>query len=263
MLVRHKWPGFLVFVIVVSAGIVYSSLQEKVYEGSVSLRVGSAPNIESFLKIASLVQAGKGVWYLYENKKQTLLETSQAISKEVKREYPETYRSKVDAFVSRVEWRAPNTIDIWVHGKSNESTIRLLREISNNYIQKHSYIADNIEQHLKRQALLTDGLILEIEKELGKTLEKREVQENIKNQGLISGIGRALLLDKKAELLMHKERLATLVEEPYFSRTKRLGASDIVAEKKQPALVKDLFAFMIFGLTFGVITVFVWPLWRH
>lgn len=246
-MIKYRWHiGVFIIVIFVVASLGYSYSQSPLYEGEVNFRLGRLPNIEAITKVGTLTHIGKGVWRLFEKKDTTLLVSRQSVTKMLTNSYGNQHTLEADEFVFRVQTEAPDVVKVVARGASPKKVQRLLARISVDLISDHDAVVGKYLSVLESNKQAIQRLIDKISKELDAGSESSRAT-NVDLSETLS-LGYALLWEKRAELVMEKERLNLWALPPNAYSTTQLGEMIIQEERVRPKVIEHLLAFLIIGL---------------
>jgi hypothetical protein len=246
-MIKYRWYiGVLILVVFAVVSLSYSYSQSPLYEGEVNFRLGRLPNIEAITKVGSLTNIGKGVWRLFEKKNSTMVVSRQSVVRALTNSYGNQDTPEADEFVFRVQTEAPDVIKVLARGASPKKVQRLMARISVDLIAEHGAVFEKYLLVLERNKQAIQRLIDEMSKELDAGRESSRAI-NVDLSETIS-LGYALLWEKRAELIMEKERLNLWMLPPNAYATTQLGEMIIQEEKVRPKVIEHLLAFLIAGL---------------
>ncbi|MDC0979325.1 hypothetical protein OAS06_02955 [Gammaproteobacteria bacterium] len=246
-MIKYRWYiGVLILVVFAVASLSYSYSQSPLYEGEVNFRLGRVPNIEAITKVGSLTNIGKGVWRLFEKKDSTMVVSRGSVIESLTHSYGNQNTPEADEFVFRVQIEASDVVKVVVRGATPKKVQRLMERISVDLIAEHDAVVEKYLLVLESNKQAIQRLIDEMSKELEVGRESSGAT-NVDLSETIS-LGYALLWEKRAELVLEKERLNLWMLPPNAYSTTQLGEMIIQEEKVRPKVIEHLLAFVIVGL---------------
>jgi len=240
------WIGIIVMAVAAVGSLGYSYSQESLYQGEVSFRLGRLPNIEAITRVGSLTHIGKGVWRLFEKKDTQLIVSRSSAVKVLENAYGNESSPTPIGFVFRVQTMAPDVVKVTARGASPENVVSLISKISSDLISEHEKILQNYLAVLEgnRQAI---QLLID---EVGSDWISNAGLPNAESSTTLEAgaLGYALLWEKRAELVLEKERLKLWSLPPNAYSTVQLGKVVVSAGKIKPKILEHLIAILIIGL---------------
>lgn len=238
-LVKRRYIIYACFLVCLAAGIAYAWLKPPVYEANIKVRVGQVQGASGLLES------------IEELKLRILADHGSDVADGVERERPYIAQASTQKGLN-------TTLELTAEGDTPEDAARILRDVTQGIIQRHTAILDDNLAPIKARVKSVNEQIQALQQQyddITQLVEQLRQRDSV--QASIAMIERGPILDAISSHEDERMRLETLLSPPATRVTKMLGDIVAPAEPAKPKKRLILVLAAVMGLMGGVMLALV------